>query len=57
MKPNIVLTDTKLSSNFNVKDPVLFTEKYDIIYRSVCATGNRNEDYVGECFFVSELFF
>ena len=49
MKPNIVFTCTKLSSNFNVKDPVPFTEKHDIIYWSVCATESCNEDYVGEC--------
>ena len=48
MKPNIVFTGTKLSSNFNVKDPVPFTEKHDVIYRSVCATERCNEDYVGE---------
>ena len=49
MKPNIVFTGTKLPSNFNVKDPVPFMEKHDIIYRSVCATERCNEDYVGEC--------
>ena len=49
MKPNIVFTGTKLSSDFNVKDPVTFTEKHDIIYRSVCATERCNEDYVGVC--------
>ena len=38
LKPNIVFTGAKLSSNFNVKDPVPFTEKHDVIYRSVCAT-------------------
>ena len=38
-----------LSSNFNVKDPVPFTEKQDIINKSICATENCNEDYVGEC--------
>ena len=48
VKPNIVFTGTKLSSNFNVKDPVPFTEKYDVIYRSVCATMLVNvlESYV-----------
>ena len=46
MKPNIVFTGTELSSNFNVKDPVPFTKKHDIIYRSVCATESCNEDYV-----------
>ena len=40
---------SKLSSNFNVKDPVPFTEKPDIIYRLVCATERCNENYVGEC--------
>ena len=49
MKPNIVFTGTKLSSNFNVKDPVPFTEEHDVIYRSVCATEKCNEDYIGEC--------
>ena len=49
VKPNIVFTGTKLSSNFNVKDHVPFTEKHDIIYRSVCATESCNENYVGEC--------
>ena len=49
MKPNIAFTGTKLSSNFNLKDPVPFTEKHDVIYRSVCATESCNEDYVGEC--------
>ena len=48
VKPNIVFTGTKLSSNFNVKDPLLFTEKHDVIYRSVCATERCNENYVGE---------
>ena len=38
MKPNIVFTGTKLSSNFNVKDHVPFTKKHDAIYRSVSAT-------------------
>ena len=47
MKPNIVFT--KFSSNFNIKDPVSFTEKHGVIYRSVYATVNCNEDYVGEC--------
>ena len=42
-------TGTKLSSNFNVKDPVPFPENYDKIYRSVCATESCNEDYVGKC--------
>ena len=49
VKQNIVFTGTKLSSNFNVKVPVPFTEKHDIIYWSVCATESCNEDYVGEC--------
>ena len=49
VKPNIVFTGTKLSSNFNVIDPVPFTEKHDVIYRSVCATENCNEECVGEC--------
>ena len=49
VKPNIVFTGTKLSSNFNVKDPVPFTKKHDVICRSVCATERCNEDYVGEC--------
>ena len=49
VKPNIVFTGTKLSSNFNVKDPVPFTKKHDITYWSVCATESCNEDYVGEC--------
>ena len=46
VKPNIVFTDTKLSSNFHVEGSVLFTEKYDVIYGSVCATESGNEDYV-----------
>ena len=49
MKPNIAFTDTKLSSNFNVKDSVPFTEKHNVNYRSVCVTESCNEDYVGEC--------
>ena len=49
VRPNIVFSGTKLSSNFNVKDPVPFTKKHDVIYRSVCATERCNEDYVGEC--------
>ena len=49
VKPNIVFTGTKLSSSFNVKDLAPFTEKHDVIYRSVCATESCNEDYVGEC--------
>ena len=49
MKPNIIFTGTKHSSNFNVKDPVQFTKKHEVIYRSVCATESCNEDYVGEC--------
>ena len=49
VKPNIVFTGTKLSSNFNVIDPVPFTKKHDVIYRSICATESCNEDYVGEC--------
>ena len=49
VKPNIVFAGLKLSSNFNVKDPVPFTEKHDVIYRSVCATESCNEEYVGEC--------
>ena len=48
-KSNIVFSGTKLSSNFNVKSPEPFTEKHDVIYRSVCATESCNEDYVGEC--------
>ena len=48
MKPNIVFTGTKLSYNFNVKDPVPFTEQNDVIYRSVCATESCDEDYVVE---------
>ena len=31
VKPNVVFTGTKHSSNFNVKDPVPFTEKHDVI--------------------------
>ena len=49
LKPNVVFTGTKLSSNFNVEDPVPFTEKHDIIYTSVCETKSCNENYVGEC--------
>ena len=49
MKPDAVFTGTKLSSNFNVEDPVPFTEKHDVIYRPVYATENYNEGYVGEC--------
>ena len=49
VKPNIVFTGTKRSCNFNVKDPVPFSEKHDVIYRSVCATESCNEDYNGEC--------
>ena len=49
MKPNIFFTGTKLSSNFNVKDPVPSSKKYDVLYRSVCATESCNEDYVGGC--------
>ena len=49
VKPNIFFTGTKLSSNFNVKDPVPSSKKYDVLYRSVCATESCNEDYVGGC--------
>ena len=49
MQSNIVITRKKLSSNFNVKDPVPFSEKHDVIYRSVCAIESCNEDYNGEC--------
>ena len=49
MKPNTFFTGTKVSSNFNVKDPAAFTEKYDIIYRSVFATESCNKNYVGKC--------
>ena len=49
VKPNIILTGAKFSSNLYVKDPVLFNKKHDIIYRSVCATESCNEDYVGKC--------
>ena len=48
MRPNIIFTGTKRSYNFNVKDPVPFTEKHDVIYRSVYASERCNEDYVGE---------
>ena len=44
-----MFTGTKLSSNFNIKYPVPFTEKHDIIYRPVCTTESCNEDYVDEC--------
>ena len=45
LKPNIVFTGTtKLLSNFNLKQPVPFTETHDIIYKSE----NCNEVYVGE---------
>ena len=29
---------------FNVKGPVPFTEKFDVVFREVCATENTNED-------------
>ena len=45
----ITYSGTKLSSNFNVKNPVPFTEKHDVICRSICATESCNDDYVGEC--------
>ena len=48
MKSNIVFTDTKLSSKFNVHDPVPFTKKHYGIYWSGCVTENCNEDYAGE---------
>ena len=48
MKSNIVFSGTKLSSSFNVKDSVPFTEKQVVIYRSVCATESCNEDYACE---------
>ena len=38
-----------VKSNLNVKDPIPFTKKHGIIYRSACATESCNEDYVGEC--------
>ena len=47
VKPYIVFTGAKLSSNFNVKNPLPFTKKHDVIYRSVCVTENCNEDFVG----------
>ena len=49
MKPNIVFTGTKFLSNFNVKDPIPFTKIHEVIYRSVCATENCNEDHVSQC--------
>ena len=49
VKPNIIFTGTKFSSNFNVKDSVPLTEKHGVIYRSACGTESCNEDYVGEC--------
>ena len=32
----------------NVNDPVPYTEKHDVIYRSACTTERCNEGYVGE---------
>ena len=49
MKPNIVLLLQNIHLTFNVKDPVPFNEKQDVIYRSACATGNCNDDYDSEC--------
>ena len=40
VKPNIAFICTKLPSKFNVKYPVLFTEKHGVTYRSVCVTEN-----------------
>ena len=48
VKPTIVFTGTNLLSNFNVKGFVSFTEKDDVIYRSIYANESCNEDYVGE---------
>ena len=47
MRPNNTFTGTKLSSNFNLKDPVPFTKKHDVIYILVCTTESCNKDYVG----------
>ena len=48
MMSDIVYSSTKRLSCLGIKDEIPFEEKHDFVYRSVYATENCIEDYVGE---------
>ena len=48
VKIDIVYKNSNLSCKSNVKDKIPFEEHHNVLYRSVCATDNCIEDYVGE---------
>ena len=44
----IVLTSTKLSSQFNIKDDTNEQHKYDLVYFNRCPSTNFTGSYIGE---------
>ena len=50
IQTEIVYNSTKLFSLLNnSKDVTALEDKHDVAYRSVCATGNCNANYIAEC--------
>ena len=44
----IILTDTKLSSHFNIKDDTNKQHKHDLVYCSRCPSTDCTDSYIGE---------
>ena len=44
----IVLTGTKLSSQFNIKDDTNKQQKHDLVYFSRCPSTDCTDSYIGE---------
>ena len=44
----IILTGTKLSSQFNIKDNTNKQHKYDLVYFSRCPSTNCTDSYIGD---------
>ena len=46
--PKVVFTGSKLSSTFHVKDRIIFSYNYDIIYYGNCPENSWSDNYVAE---------
>ena len=44
----IILTSTKLSSNFSIKDDINKQYKHDLVYFSRCLSTDCTDSYIGE---------
>ena len=44
----MILTDTELSSQFNIKDDTKKQDKHDLVYFSRCPSTTRTDSSIGE---------